>query len=420
MPQSLDTLIARLDGLLEDLVRAEAEHADVIDAVAEEHRRGAVNLVHYTTLRQHDRRELQNDLMDIGATSLATAEAHVQAKVRAARNVLAALRGDTGPWHLDAIDDALDQGDEILNTNAEAVFGPMRPGRPTRIMVTLPSEAADDPELVAAFADAGMDAARINCAHDGPTTWARMAGNIRAAAYTAGRQILVSMDLPGPKLRTGPIVDGPAVGRARVTRNESGRVLAPARIWLTPVDAPTPPPAPIAPATRLTLAVQVEAAWLADRRPGDVLTLHDVRGCKRTFTLTDVGAGGALAEGRRNTYLTDGAKLSCDAAATTAAGIPPLTRRLSLAAGDRLVLTGDLTPVEPPAAGQVARIGCTLPEAIAAMRPGDPVLLDDGAITAVVESVTPGEASLRIKRTKPGGGTSARRKASTCPTPSCH
>jgi pyruvate kinase len=57
---------------------------------------------------RRDRRELQNDLMDIGATSLATAEANVQAKVHAARNVLAALRGDTGPWNLDAINSAVD------------------------------------------------------------------------------------------------------------------------------------------------------------------------------------------------------------------------------------------------------------------------------------------------------------------------
>jgi len=226
VPQSLDALITRLDVLLEDLVLAEAEHVDVIDGVAEQHHRGAVNLVHYTRLRQHDLRELQNDLMDIGATSLATTEAHVRAKVRAARNVLAALRGDAGPWDLQAIDDALDEGDEILDANSHAIFGSMRPGRPTRIMVTLPGEAADDPELVASFVDAGMDVARINCAHDDPAAWARMVASVRAASAKAGRQVLVSMDLPGPKLRTGPIVAGPSVGRARVTRSESGRVLA--------------------------------------------------------------------------------------------------------------------------------------------------------------------------------------------------
>jgi pyruvate kinase len=59
--------------------------------------------------------------------------------------------------------------------------------------------------------------------------------------------------------------------------------------------------------------------------------------------------------------------------------------------------------VDPPGAGQDARIGCTLPDAVAALRPGDPVLFDDGTITAVVESAASTEATLRVSRTKPGG-----------------
>ena len=404
MPQSLDMLIARLDTLLEDFTQAEAAQAEAIGTVAPVHRRGAVNLVRYTILRHHDRRELQNDLMDIGAASLATAEAHVQAKVHAARNVLAALRGDPGPWNLDAINTALDEGDRILDANSDAVFGPMRPGRPTRIMVTFPREAADDPALVVALLTAGLDVARINCAHDDPATWARMAANVHTAATAAGRQVLVSMDLPGPKLRTGPIIDGPAVGRARVTRDASGKTLAPARIWLTPGNTPTPPPPPPPhPARHPTLAVHVAEAWLAARHPGDVINAHDARDRQRRFVVAQAGRGGVLVEGQRTTYLEDGAKLWCEDSVTVAGGIPALGRRLSLDTGDRLVLTADLTAVDLPAVGQAARIGCTVPEAVAAMRPGDPVLFDDGAITAVVESVTPGEATLRITRTKPGG-----------------
>ena len=49
-------------------------------------------------------------------------------------------------------------------------------------MVTLPSEAADDPRVVDGLVDAGMDIARINCAHDDAEAWRRMAGNVRAAA----------------------------------------------------------------------------------------------------------------------------------------------------------------------------------------------------------------------------------------------
>ena len=52
-------------------------------------------------------------------------------------------------------------------------------------MVTLPTEAADDPALVKTYADRGADVMRINCAHDGPRDWTRMVANMRAAE--AGR-----------------------------------------------------------------------------------------------------------------------------------------------------------------------------------------------------------------------------------------
>lgn len=260
-----------------------------------------------------------------------------------------------------------------------------------------------------------MDVARINCAHDDPAAWARMAENVRAHARAKGRRVLVSMDLPGPKVRTGPIGEGPPVGRARVTRDQAGQVLAPARICLTAASDPAPAPAPIAPATRATLAIQVDAAWLAARRPRDRIRTRDARGLKRTFTVTDVGPRGVLAEGQRNAYVLDSSTLWCGSSGTSAGGIAPVRSRLSLETGDQLVLTSDLTPVELPAPGGVARIGCTLPEATAALQPGDPVLFDDGMITAVVERVTSSEATLRVTRTKPGGQRLAAEKGINLP-----
>ena len=403
MAPSLEGMTTRLDALLDDLARAQHEHAGVIASVAETHRAGAENLVNYTTLRRHDRRQLQNDLLDIGATSLATTEADVSAKVHAARNVLGALSGDPGPWPIDAIDQALARGDEILDANARNLFGPMRAGRPTRIMVTLPSEAADEPQLVARMVDAGMDVARINCAHDDPAAWSRMAAHVRAAAEAAGRQVLISMDLPGPKLRTGEITDGPAVGRARVTRDDSGMVIAPARIWLCANGARTAPPVPAPPARRATLVVEVGGVWLSERRPGDTVSVADARGPRRRFEVTTVDPGGVLLEGQHNAYVAAGASLSCRGEAVAACGIPRIPRRLTLATGDTLILTGDETAVDPPGPGGVARIGCALPEAIPALRAGDPVLFDDGTIVAEVDSVDTGEVTLRVTRTKPGG-----------------
>ncbi len=402
-PSSLDELAARLDVLLDSFAKAEVEHAEAIETVAATHRPGAVNLVHFKALRQHDLRELQRELMDVGVTSLATSEANVQAKVLAARNAVGALRGDPPIADLDTFRRSMAQGDAMLEAHSLAIFGPMRQGRPTRIMVTLPGEASTLPELVASLVDAGMDLARVNCAHDVAPAWARMATHVRVAATSAGRQVLVSMDLPGPKLRTGPIADGPAVGRARVTRAESGEVLAPAAIWLTTTDSPTPAPVPDAAATRPTLQVKVEPAWLAARGVGDRITVTDVRGRRRTLTVTDAAGGGVLATCPQNVYLTNGSRLSCHHDTTAAGGISPIARRLSLSRGDRLVLTSDLTPAASPQPGASARIGCTLPEALAAMQPGDAAILDDGAITAEVESVNDAEVTLLVTRTKPGG-----------------
>ena len=44
------------------------------------------------------------------------------------------------------------------------------------------------------------------------------------------------MDLAGPKLRTGPVESVAKVIKWHPRRDEHGRVLHPARIWLTPVE----------------------------------------------------------------------------------------------------------------------------------------------------------------------------------------
>ena len=53
-------------------------------------------------------------------------------------------------------------------------------------MATLPSEAATDAALVQRLLEAGMDCARINCAHDDAEAWARMIANIGAARERLG------------------------------------------------------------------------------------------------------------------------------------------------------------------------------------------------------------------------------------------
>jgi pyruvate kinase len=63
--------------------------------------------------------------------------------------------------------------------------------------------------------DAGMDVARINCAHGNPETRAAFIDDLRAAAALRGRYVPILLDLRGLKLRTGPLDGTDAVPLAR-------------------------------------------------------------------------------------------------------------------------------------------------------------------------------------------------------------
>lgn len=446
MPLDIRLLVDQVTDLLEQLDRVSERHAAELAEIPEQRRRYAENLLHYAHLRTIDIRGLQNSLHDLGVTSLTTAESFTRGRLLLAVNVLRALAGEPSDVDVPAIirDNAV--SDELLDQNAIKLFGPERDDVPTRIMVTLPAEAADDYEMVLDFAKSGMDLGRINCAHDDPAVWRRMIANVRRAAEEVGFPIRVSMDLAGPKLRTGAIEDGPRVGRARVTRDETGKVLTPAKIWLTPREVNLGGPreeqreteaSPVAgvvefmtggqpPAGlrgRPALPLEVDRGWLEKLAIGSEITLHDTRSAKRHFTVVSISEHGVLAEGPQNAYIGEGTLLRCDYEVTRANGIPPTRHKLRFNVGDQLVLTTDPTETKLPAeAGDVPRIACSLPEAIEALRPGEPVLFDDGAIAAEVEELAPSpcggfvDARLKVTRTKPGGQNLAEHKGINLPT----
>ena len=126
--------------------------------------------------------------------------------------VLYALRQQPVPSEIaEAPPVTFNTGDALLAEHANAILGPARRGRQTRIMVTMPGEAADEPALIRDLVETGMEVMRVNCAHDSPKVWAAMVKHLRHAERETGKRCLLSFDLAGPKLRTGPIEPGPAV-----------------------------------------------------------------------------------------------------------------------------------------------------------------------------------------------------------------
>ena len=81
--------------------------------------------------------------------------------------------------------------------------------RRTKIVATI-GPASRDPEVLVRMVEAGMDVARLNFSHGTAEEHAETARLVREAAGRAGRQVAVLQDLPGPKLRIGPLRDGHA------------------------------------------------------------------------------------------------------------------------------------------------------------------------------------------------------------------
>jgi pyruvate kinase len=411
LPQQL---IEQLNLLCSEML--ELESSGELDAadVNPDHRASAANLIHYLALRRHDIRQLQAQLASLGLSSLGRTESHVMGGLHAVMKVLNQLAGSAEACSgLSDCVPALGDGAALLDKNSEVLLGPAPAGRSVRIMVTMPSEAATDYDLVRDLILRGMDCMRINCAHDGPEAWCGMVRNLRRAVKETGRPCKISMDLAGPKLRTGPVEPGAAVLKFRPQRDDFGRVASPARIWLTPDSQPEHAPA------KADASIPVPGDWLAQSKAGDRVRFTDSRGASRSLTITGADGNSRWAECTRTSYIVPGLALELRPRAgrriaksmrlTSVGAIPPKEQSLRLSLGDTLVLTRSLEPGQPAKYDKKkqlispARIGVTLPEFFDCVRPGEPIALDDGKIGGVIRSVAPDKVIVEITHARPTG-----------------
>jgi len=383
----------------------EEELADALGRTAPESRESAYNLAHYLGVRRHDVRELQRDLSNLGLSSLGRMEAHVMATLNAVLEVLYLLRGQAVPDELKvapAIN--FETGDAVLAEHAVAILGRCPPASNTRIMVTMPSEAAADPELIHNLLARGMDLMRVNCAHDDAAVWGRMVRNLRQAEAALGRTCKVSFDLAGPKLRTGVIEAAAGTAKWRPQRNGLGQTVAPARVCFTST--------PRAGDGEETV-ILVHGDLAGKARAGDSISLVDARDRKRSLKVVEVSDGVCLCEADATAYVTAGTALELRRKGKLVkhfdvGELPPTEQAIVLEPGDVLDLVRGEAPgrdaVVDDAGGVVepAQVGCALAEVFSSVRVGERVFFDDGKIAGSISQVS--EDRIRVAITSAVGG----------------
>ncbi len=382
----------------------EHRYSEEISEVHPYYTKSAQNLIHYLAFRSFDIDQLQGKLRGLGLPSLTHIEGHVMHSLLSIKTIINHLMGKQ-KVELKKGAITLESSRKIRAKNTRLLFGYKSKFRDTRIMVTLPGTATEDPKFLQKLLKAGMNIARINCAHDDSQVWGQLIEGLEASKKSLKKQCKVMMDLGGPKLRTGPIAEGPKVIHISPLKNAFGRVVTPARIWIAPQDVP--PPDDTADAV-----LPIGENLIRKIKRKSTIYFTDSRGKKcKIFVFRKEGPG-KWGLCKDSAYIESGTKMEVRRHKKSGkediyvGELLPLEQFLLLKTGDTLLLTrqseqgqnasydGNGTLIKP------ACVSCTLPEVFDYVKVGEPIFFDDGKIEGTVQDVNSDHLSIKITHTK--------------------
>lgn len=376
-------MIEEVESIIQSCLEAEKKNDEILNRVHPELRESARNLIHYRSMRTHDLRSLQKKLGNMGLSRLAKSESHVLASLRANLTILNSLIGRKNhPANFHYL--TIKQGVKLGNRHARDLFGNRSKNRKVRIMVTQPDESAKNPQYVLNLVKSGMNTVRINCAHDGPSEWKKMIDYARQAMEKVGRTCKVTMDLGGPKIRTGSLVPGPKVLHLQPERDVYGRITAPGMAFLVDQYPEEPDKQSFIP---------VPANWRVHLKIGDEIVFVDTRKKKRTLKVAGEIEGKLFIITSDTCYIETGTVLKHNLGECQVGEMPPVAQFILLKIGDILEITFDPVPGEPAEFNQkgdvvkAAHISCTAPEIFHYLQEGERILFDDGKIEGRIKEV---------------------------------
>ena len=412
--EKIPQLLEQLDQLLATLDQEEKAHRKTIEATCDEYRKSALNLIHYTALRKADLRTVQKRLKSLGMSRLAKAGSHVKESLLLARMLLKSLMGEAAPEEIKS-GLSIKNSRKLLTRHTRQLLGFRSKGRRVRMMVTQPTESAHHYPLVLEMVKNGMNCARVNCAHDSPEVWSKIIANVKKAAQSIGRNVTITMDLAGPKIRTGAIKPGAKVRKFAPERDEMGNVISPALIILVDTvnkesDANM---IPIDPEWRRRLAV------------GDELSVTDTRKKRRKLKVIQTLEEQTWVHCYDTSYLGTGTSLVPENKTLQAAKIgevPPLEQSILLRPHDLITVHRGTDSGEPATydeAGNVvkqAHISCQEARVFGHVKVGETILFDDGKIEGTITASQEDQFEVRITRARDAGSKLKAEKGINFPT----
>ncbi|MEO0338123.1 MAG: pyruvate kinase [Bacteroidota bacterium] len=400
-PEKIEPLIDEVNTILDRINEEEQLMSSILEDIHPDYIKSARNLIHYHTLRRQDLRSLQKQLKKLGMSRFANAQGHIKASLLSTKFILKKIleKKYKNPQKSGL---SIKNSGRLLTRHTKELLGYRSRGRRVRIMVTQPTQAADDYPLVYEMVKNGMNCARINCAHDSPEVWEKIIFNVKKAAKALGRNVKITMDLAGPKIRTGPITPGPKVRKFSPIRDGLGKVISPALILLVPeIDEQSEPN---------TLPVPLE--WMEQLSIGDQLSLYDTRDKLRRLKVVAKYDQEVWVNCYDTSYIGTGTVIRTpfrDLPAVSVDELPPIQQAIILREGDYLTIYKAETLGEPAQFDEdgnllsSAYISCPVPQLYERVKEGEAILFDDGKIGGVIEETNEAYFRVRITRAKLNG-----------------
>lgn len=226
---TLEKLTQDLNRLLDIIIAKDPKIDASVVNMHPNYRLSAKNLFRYLLLRSIDLRAYHDKLSDYGISSLATSEGYVYSNLFNVVKNLKLIQGIelTEPTNIEMI--GYKKSKKILKYHTRILFKAEDKKHQVRIMVTLPSEAATDKNMILQLADSGMQIARINLSHGNYEEWSSMVNHIKRINEETDHNIIIYMDLSGPKLRIAPI----AISRKKGKFKNSIKVREGEQLYIT-------------------------------------------------------------------------------------------------------------------------------------------------------------------------------------------
>ncbi len=391
----IEKLIAKIELIVAAIKSNEEEAKHILSNIHPIYQESARNLIHYTTFRQFDLRSVQKKLQNLGFTRLANAEGHVLFSLAKTRFNLYSLLNDM-PLETMKPGLTIKTKKKLVASHTKELFG-KRKGRRVRIMVTQPTEAAYNYQMVLDMVKNGMNCARVNCAHDGPEIWKKIILHVKQASIELEKDVKIAMDLAGPKIRTGNITPGPKVKKFSPKRDVLGNVVKPALLILVSSMEKD------SPSNSLPLPME----WLQKLSMGGKLTLRDTRNKRRKLEVVHIAQDEVHVHCYKTVYISTGTVIQHEDEGLEEAVVgelPTIEQSILLKTNDVLIVTKENTLGNPAIFDEEgnlikrASISCQVPAIFESIKEGDTILFDDGKIEGRIESIFPDHLEVRITR----------------------